>query len=233
MALSEFPNFADPWYLRASIVMQGASGLPRDETVNTLSFVAEKTMGFAAVLQIHNDIQELWTAIGGSFSNEIARTGAQVHYYDWSIAPPNPPLYVEALSIPARLAGVVDMPRELAMCVSFKAPTLSGTVPARRRGRIYLGPLVQDSTSLDYDMPQAATLTAFAGAFGAFLQASQANEGSRWAIVSRRIAGGWLSGQQGPPNLAGAVSPVDEGWIDNAWDIQRRRGLEPTSRVTF
>jgi len=30
-----------------------------------------------------------------------------------------------------------------------------------------------------------------------------------------------------------AMYPVDNGWVDNSWDTQRRRGVKPTARYTF
>jgi hypothetical protein len=30
-----------------------------------------------------------------------------------------------------------------------------------------------------------------------------------------------------------AYHEVANGWVDNAWDTQRRRGYKPTSRTTF
>jgi len=64
--------------------------------------------------------------------------------------------------------------------------------------------------------------------------ASSASAVWKWAVFSPTIAGGWfLPDTEGPPNLPAAYSPVQSGWVDNAWDTQRRRGLEATARTVF
>lgn len=91
---------------------------------------------------------------------------------------------------------------------------------ARRRGRIYLGPFGQTvlgTTAVTSDRPLAAAVTAIANAATALATAT-AGAVVPWVIYS-------------PTNGSGAV--VTDGWVDNAFDTQRRRGVAATSRTLW
>jgi hypothetical protein len=94
---------------------------------------------------------------------------------------------------------------------------VSGQPQARKRGRIYLGPF--DTTQLNADgriLP--ACQTTIRNAAQALLTASDVALDWSWAVYS-------------PTNASGVI--VDNGWVDNEWDTQRRRGRAATTRSTF
>jgi len=66
--------------------------------------------------------------------------------------------------------------------------------------------------------PTPAMVTALAAAGGALLTASTA--AATWA---------WLTYS----TVAPGYTQVVNGWVDNEWDTQRRRGRAATSRTTF
>jgi hypothetical protein len=232
MAVTEFTEISDPVYVRAQCVLQGVSGLPKDEIVNTFHFVADEGTGWEANIAGH--LEDFYAAFGANLSAQVDRSGAVVKVYDASLAAPNPPLFTEAITIPTIAGSTIDLPGETALCCSFQAPIVSGLSQRRRRGRVYCGPLC---TSIGDEMTPDGTILGLIVDAGESLIAATSyldNAQLNWAVFSPTNAGGWyLPGGSGPPNMPASVSPVANGWVDNAWDTQRRRGLAPTARTTF
>jgi len=86
---------------------------------------------------------------------------------------------------------------------------------ARKRGRVYVGPLTLNATNLANDPIPSNNLIARLQAGGAsFLALATAP----WQVWSRRDA---------------QMVTVTGGFIDNALDTQRRRGNSPTNRFAF
>lgn len=116
-----------------------------------------------------------------------------------------------------------SMPNEVAATLSYHAEYTSipehapGARPrARYRGRLFIGPLGQnvvltDSTTAEPSLGSGPR-TAFKNA-GAALMAT-----GFWGVWSRKDA---------------AVRVVTGGWIDDAFDTQRRRGNDPLLRTTW
>lgn len=231
MAVSEFPNIVDPQYIRAQVTLQGATGLPEDVTINTFSFVISDG---ADLTPLTTALQDFYDEFSSLLSHSVSRSDNVIKYYDWSLAQPAAPIATDSLTINAAAGGYQDFPEEVALCCSFQSTTLAGMPQARRRGRVYVGPWMFSAVS-DFSRPGSGYITALVNAGTGLLAACPYDDVAYcWAILSRKNAGGWLiPGESGPPNLAAAVAPVRNGWVDNSWDTQRRRGLKPTSRTTF
>lgn len=100
------------------------------------------------------------------------------------------------------------MPRELCICLSYYA----GTNTARKRGRLYIPALMVGTTATARPTITQRNLVAtlvpyFSGLGGADVD---------WVVYSRR------------DSIARKVSNY---WIDDEWDIQRSRGMRPTTRT--
>jgi len=129
---------------------------------------------------------------------------------------PRAPIYDDTFDLGSNPTGD-SLPPEIALCVSFQGARVSGTSQARRRGRVYLGPVREDDNS-SVGVPGSSVIND-ATAFGNFLLgASIADADYTWSVYS---------------TVDNALVTVTNGWVDNAWDVQRRRGLSPTTRVTF
>lgn len=128
-----------------------------------------------------------------------------------------------------------NIPCEVAACLSFQADRISGEPQARRRGRVYLGPLalgadaiVADGTA--GDMIVGATFrgvaTANAASLGGVFVGASSGSSIAWCTYSPtdRAAG---------ETLANSSHNVTNGWMDTAVDIQRRRGHAPGTRSLF
>lgn len=130
-------------------------------------------------------------------------------------------------SFPAPTAE--NLPLEVAVCLSFKGYYSEGSVATRaqRRGRVFIGPLGLTAAELGAitapPKPGLGITTLLREKAIALRDNAQTGAGTGgasapWVIWSR------TSGDQ--HNVVG-------GWIDNAFDTQRRRGNAPTQRTTW
>lgn len=109
------------------------------------------------------------------------------------------------------------LPPEVALCLSFQGVKQSGVPQARRRGRVYIGPL-RATISAD-GRPTAGAITILRNAGDALYDAGVASAGDwNWAVYS---------------TVNGGTVDVANGWVDNEFDTQRRRGRIPTTRNVF
>lgn len=138
----------------------------------------------------------------------------------YSMADPSPrvPRFMRTSS--ATLAPSDALPSEVALCLSHQAVAIPGQPQAERRGRCYLGPF-RDIVLAGgvVDRPANATLDIVEGIGQALLDATQA-PGSLATWVVNAASNN-------------TTYPVDNGWVDNAFDTQRRRGQKASSRRTF
>jgi len=168
----------------------------------------------AAITGLIKDFYD--TIRSGFFSSDIAQNGHICKFYNAGGPAPNYP-YAEVVWNFASAPSGTGLPREVAVCLSFQGLRIPGTPQARRRGRIYLGPLI--STINSSGRPAASprtTLATAASDFGTDVQT--VDPAYRWAVWSV---------------LDGTAVPITDGWIDDAFDTQRSRGVETTSRQTF
>jgi hypothetical protein len=160
-----------------------------------------------------------------------------VKLYDAVSAPPNIPLRTQTFSISG--AGQTDfsLPAEVALCGSFQGTPTSGTDQARRRGRIYFGPL--DAASLAASASDGfPSLDLRQSLLAALLRLRQASENSTtwdWGVYSKGSRNRVLQ-PDGTMRATGSLrapifTPVTDVWVDDRFDTQRRRGTKPTSKM--
>lgn len=180
------------------------SALPRDRFVLTPHFSSVNPFP-----DMQSLVDDLADALAGFDQQGASGREVNVRAYDAQSEPPNRPL-AEA----TRAQGVAPASRtmrEIALCLSF----YSQFNEPRRRGRLYLplfwiagGSTVGPRPSADH-ISRAALLPAILQNLG--------GTDVDWCVFSRR------------DNQARAVT---HWWIDDEFDVQRRRGLRPTGRTT-
>jgi hypothetical protein len=216
--------------LRATVTLQHDSGLPEDVSTNTFYFSTAATPpDITDVDAITEALEDFYcvTPAGGAaalytyFSAETAQNGHTVTVYDMDDPEPRAPIDTHTFNLPANPTGD-PLPGEVALCLSFQAATQSGQPQARRRGRVYIGRL--DTQSMSSGRPDTALQQDVALAGQALLDLSDTEADWSWVVYSPTLA---AAGDPTPYNV------VTNGWCDNAYDTQRRRGLLPTSRTTF
>jgi hypothetical protein len=201
---------------RALVTIPAVSGVAKDSVANNWSVTATSdpaTWGpnFEAALKSFYD------AWGANRSSLYVWTGARCKTY--ALADPTPRVPVRDVSL--ALSGSVatnTLPSEVALVLTFQGPIVSGTPQARRRGRVYLGPFSSASADSATGRPASALLSTMSTAAIALKVASVAATDWDWVVISN-------------VNPAVPVSTiVTNGWVDNAWDTQRRRGIAFTAR---
>jgi hypothetical protein len=205
---------------KAMITISAANGLIEDAVVNTWGLgmeVADEVVGFS---QFKTAIQNFYGAIITSLATTHVWNTPTIKLYRLSDPKPRTPAISDVLAVPGTKAGTTS-PAELALCVSFQGGAASGLNQRRRRGRIYLGPFAGSATDGLTGRPSSSFITSVRTAAGNLLTASKGTGLWNWSVIST-VAG--------PP-----YSPVEvlNGWVDDAWDIQRRRGIRPATRGAF
>lgn len=191
-----------------------ASGLPEDVAVNVFHSISSDDAHAAAFA---DHLVTFYNAIDGLLSSLLssAASAATVSTYDLADAEPRVPTDVQAFTLTVNASNLAP---EMAICMSFQGIKISGLPQARRRGRVYLGPLggIHDSTT---GRPQTGHITTLTTAADTLLTSTSVDPLSGlWAVYS--------------PTDAQTI-PVNNGWIDNEYDVIRSRGRKPTSRSLF
>ena len=143
---------------------------------------------------------------------------ATIKVYDLSQPIPRTPVHTTTFAISATRAQ--GLPSEVALVLSYRAPLVSGSLPARRRGRVYIGPFGTNAlaaASINGDSrPILNLMQNIVNAAARLMQANTAD--IYWSTYS--------------PTDASALE-VTSVHVDNAWDTQRRRGADPTARISL
>lgn len=196
-----------------------------DRYINTWHFInavegAETTAATAFQTALNNFYQ----AIDTHYSATLASVVPSVKFYDMSDPKPRVPFQEGTMS--ALSTGSGTLPTEVALCLSYRAEMVSGGNPRRRRGRIYLGPFASSAGDTSTGRPTAACLLAVQTAAQVLIDASQASTDYEWVVYSR-------ADDPAETGTGTAGRPVVAGYVDAAWDTQRRRGLDSGTRSTF
>lgn len=239
--------------VRVQRIQNPKSNLVRDQVVNTFHFDTGPNTADppGTALQtitdgLDNLFNQKWPADTGlSIRDGMAETtmaAQRVTYKAYNLDQPKPraPLAVAAAANPTPATGGVGYPSEVALCLSFRAAQDSGVNMKRRRGRIYIGPLLptmSQETSGGQPMPTTAYTDAVVGAANRFFD-FLALADIFWGIYSpqSRFAAGGGTGPYGGGDFEGGAARtgffrIHTVWVDNAYDTQRRRGRAPSARA--
>lgn len=222
-------------FLHSTVTFEHVDGLPRDRVVNTFSFVSEVDLAEMDLDDISSAIEDFYNledatvdlAIGKHMSPAISRIALPVvrHYFmDGHLngTPAGSPHRIDTWSANLAAASATALPAEVACVLSFhseynlSAEFAPGSRPrARKRGRLYIGPLNQSTltTSSLRAVPAPAFTTRLADA-GVRLR--DRDDVAKWAVWSR---------------TAGTMFPVTGLWVDDEFDTQRRRGERALTRT--
>lgn len=201
--------------LLAQVSLPYESGLPEDQAVNTWTFNGGTDE--ASTTAIGVGLVAFYQAITDYISEVVVRNQCSIKLYNTADPEPRTPIAEDLFDLTG--VGANPLPEEVALCLSFRGALVSGEAPARRRGRVYLGPLTTTSMAEDTD----GHVRPVGGWTGAL------NDG----VVGLRSALTSASVQHVVWSRAGAsFTPAVHYWYDNAPDTQRRRGPRPTQRTT-
>lgn len=192
--------------IRAQVWMVGDSTLPRDRAINVLHFNRRDAAGALAPV----DWTALATDLGAIFqTNWTGATPAReigVRLYNLDDPEPRAP---HAENIRNALAAPASsIPRELAVCLSFYSER---NIP-RNRGRIYLPFFARGLTSVGLRPGPSERSQGIAIANGL---SGLGGVDVDWCVLSR---------------VDNVMRKVSNAWVDDEWDIIRKRGLRATTR---
>lgn len=215
-------------------VMEAASGLPQDQVVNQFTFQKATAASGSDLItcmdlvsDFYRDAQTNTHSVGEYISSQINRSATH-ELQAWVITTPpmGSPDQAQAWLGPPTVGDGGGLPTEVSAVLSFHADLTNdleesgSTRPrARRRGRVYIGPLTPQAiagTTPPYYLHSTFTETLRQAAITLFDAAETA--GIPWAVWSR---------------VDSTLRPVVAGWTDNAPDTQRRRGPDSNVRVAW
>lgn len=213
------------WW-KAQVNLQDIDQLPRDRYVNVFN-LWHSSSPEPTLLELGNSAKafgDFYNGMSNFISGAVDRVTSDVRFYDMSLPKETPPVRQQGLfqqsvggSNPSTVA---PLPTEVACCLTLVAvPLSSSTITKILRGRLYIGPLTQDTVTttehatehhsrVTQDFRDSLVTHAIA------LQAQLQAQGFEWVIHSPR---------------RGYVLPIDSFKVDDSWDIQRRRGDQPTA----
>jgi hypothetical protein len=207
--------------IRVMAIFHGPGDLGPDRIINTWHFIGTADYDASATFA-RRSVDRFYNApnnnhsIGEYLSPWVQRVG-EMRSYNMDLPKDERSPTIETLTLgPASSGG---LPEEVACCLSYHAIELPTN--ARRRGRVFIGPLgnnaIDSATSTTPARPIAAMLSDLAFAANRLL--SEPEGGVPWALRSVTPAQNF--------HLIGG------GYIDNAFDTQRRRGPDTTARVLW
>ena len=229
--------------MRVQRISLAKSGLPKDNIVNTFYFHRVTGSGPILVGEANSVMAELDTffntAVGGgnavrNYTAEITMAATRTLHkcYDMDDVPKRVPIFTANGANPTPALTTQALPSECCCCLSFAGPQLSGTPQGRRRGRVYIGPLNVVSIAPDANTQQAVidplmrtALTAAANRMHDNLLALATPW--EWVVYSPTTR----ASVGGAAELA--ITPITTAWVDDAPDVQRRRGQDAKTRTTL
>lgn len=211
--------------VRAQSSVPYKTALPEDVTQNVWHFqtVGDFTLP-AALDPINTALNTFYSAIDQIYPTNVDVTRT-TKWYQLSDPKPRTPIRTDVQTIAPSASN--PLPEECAIVLSFEGDPESGLSQKRRRGRIYIGPCSTSTVIIVNNRCRVigTTIAEVKNAAQALLTASVASADWDWVVYSPTTAAG-------STHDAGATV-VDKGWVDDAWDIQRRRGTRPTVRSLF
>lgn len=222
----------DNTVLLAQMTFAHDSGLAEDVAVNTFHFLHHGLVDdFDNVRDMVRDFYDAIPAGSAqrvSASMSSALSGAwTLKLYDLTDAMPRVPKATYTGTLAGLGGGGQNLPSEVALCCSWKAAVSSGEAAARFRGRTFVGPLSATNAlgPSGIARPDATFLTSVVNAGKALVAAGAASVVYDFVVYSPT--------RPGAPGSGAKAAVITGGWVDNAFDTQRRRGEKATARTVF
>lgn len=200
----------------AQVTLLSATGAAEDNQSNTFAAGQIATLDAAYA--------NSWTTVIKDFYDDVVTTGGLkgmsqnnhlIKFYDIEAAAPNYPLFERNFNL-ASAPFAVDLPQEVALCISYSNVQAVTIARGRRRGRLYISGWGESTNTAG--QPTDGTCDALLGNFEDYVVAFNAIGTLNASIWSR---------------TGNTTYPIEEAHVDNAWDTQRRRGTKSDYRATW
>ena len=228
-----------PKTLRAVVDLKKRSGIPADSVQNVWHFsIADAVNRAIAADELAGYLVDFYDAIDGYLSRTLKNNvGAhEIKWYEVNVGGfgegddfSGSPFLLNTFTTPNIDYGTQNFPSEIAACLSVEAD-LSGSFEefgatrpnARRRGRLYIGPLNINTASEEPGTQRARVSNTFQT-----LLLDAAN--TLWGAVETMVGTDWVVYSR----AEGATYRIIKGWVDDAFDVQRRRGEKAVTRAEY
>lgn len=210
---------------RVQVVIPRVTGLAEDAVSNTFHF--DKDEGSAGnwlsgAQNISTRLQAFYQSQSQIMSGVLG-TSLIVKAYNPRDPKPQVPLFTQTHTWTHTSTA---LPSEVAVCLSFRAAAMSGVAAARRRGRVFIGPLAgtvaTGAPSSGEVRPSPTILEPLVNA-GLALVLGGAGD-PRLCIYSPTT--------HAVSNIDDAFNDVEDVYADNSFDTVRSRGAAPNYRFT-
>lgn len=230
--------------VKAQVEFQDTSNLPEDRYINTFYFqklTAFLTADYSTIGQALTEFYVANTTTGWAVQKYLAghivtSPAPWVKYYEVP-AGGSPVGESQLIGFAPNSEGRQNLPAEVALCLTYHAslvgvpeevridppgPAGDDRPRARRRGRLYVGPLnnfcISTLSGAKARPDNVARDTMAEAARRLVNRAALATAGIDWVVYSKR---------------EGIARKVVGGWVDDAFDTQRRRGTDASTRRTW
>jgi len=234
--------------VKAATVFESVTGLPEDRVVHDLHFRWDGPIGptDGELTELGEKIEAFYNTKNGAMtyepcaylSGELSRAAGaartRMFRYDDIAHPEGSPQVERPFTLGAARVGYASLPAEVACCVSYNADLtgvqveIGDTRPAaRRKGRLYFGPLNNYVFALG---PNAAGVQRPSADFQTDLRRGLEELRLQAGDIMALNAGLFLSVYSQSDNAVRGIVAVS---TDNAFDVQRRRGSKATARIAL
>lgn len=201
---------------RAQVILKTADAIPANYVTNSWCIEVNPD-GALDTDEVTVCLKDFYDDMINFLPSVIAQNGHEVKYTVLPGVKPNYPFEEDVFNLVSAPTSD-NLPTEVSLVMSFQGTRQAGFSQKRRRGRIYFGPI--RATGAAAGRPTSSLITALATAGATFKSNVEAITGGAhfWAVWS---------------NVDQEAVQINNGWVDNAFDTQRRRGVQSTSRTTF
>jgi hypothetical protein len=193
------------------VLAQTHSSSSDEEVISANSFVFGMFPAGPTTETAMSDAADAVKAFYNDIAADLSKHVGFVSFKAYDLGEPTPRTPLEIGGLTAASSGA-SLPSEVASCLSY----WNGVVPRpRKRGRIFIGPLKASVIDNTPNVPRvssghrtsvtSACVTHFSGM-----------SGLKWGLLSQTL---------------GVIWTIDSVYMDDAFDIQRRRGEDPSTKT--
>ena len=202
---------------RCQVILHTSDNISANYVTNNWCIDTVSVPSGADYTEYTTAFKDFYDDLAGLLAVPIAQNGHEIKYYDLEFSPPpNYPLEIDTFNL-ASAPVSTPLPSEVAVCLSFQGQKVPGFPQRRRRGRVYIGILAAAANSVGRPSTTLRTTLATAAA----TLCSNLKAAGNPALLSV-----WSQ-------VDAAAVEVTDGWIDDSFDTQRRRGVQNSTRTTW
>lgn len=209
--------------VRCEVRWKRTTGVASDDQLNTF-FVSTSSIALGGVNDgAQGAAATMRNYLDGTLPDALFTPTPIAEVTTFNMLDPEPRVPIEVITMNAgALSSSQPLPEEVSMVVSYQAVPISGQSMRQRRGRMYLPTFSVDQLDADTSTKWSSSTV---GAFATMMESirDDLEAADLHLVVFSRVAAAAAGGTLLNQAKAGATI-VNNGWVDNEPDTQRRRG---------